>query len=59
MEVRDNIMTILKSITPIRYKFSKEYKQLDKAFKSMSLQNKFNEKFRLSSKIKRRICSIA
>jgi hypothetical protein len=39
MEVRDNIMTILKSITPIRYKFSKEYKQLDKAFKSMSLQN--------------------
>ena len=39
MEVRDNIMTILKSITPIRYKFSKENRQFDNAFKTRSLQS--------------------
>ena len=39
MEGSDNIMSILKSITPIRYKYSKENKLLDKTFKSMSLQN--------------------
>ena len=39
MEGVDNIMQILKSITPIRYKFSKKNKELDKTFKSMSLQN--------------------
>ena len=39
MEGPDNIMSILKSITPIKFKFSKKNKQLDKTFKSMSLQN--------------------
>ena len=35
----DNIMSILRSITPIKYKFSKENKLLDKTFKTMSLRN--------------------
>ena len=39
MEGNDNIMSILKSINPISFKFSKKNKELDKTFKSMSLQN--------------------
>ena len=35
----DNIKSILRSLTPIRYKFSKENKLLDKTFKTMSLRN--------------------
>ena len=39
MEGKDNIMSILKSITPIKYKFSKKNREFDKTFKTMSLQN--------------------
>ena len=40
MEGKDNIMSILKSITPIKYKFSKK-------------NRKFNEEFGLPPKITR------
>ena len=39
MDGVDNIVQILKSISPIGYKFSKKNKQFDKTFKSMSLEN--------------------
>ena len=39
MEGPDNIMSILRSIAPIKYKYSKENRALDKTFKSMSLES--------------------
>ena len=39
MDGVDNIVQILKSISPIGYKFSKKNKQFDKTFKNMSLEN--------------------
>ena len=38
MEDSDNIMNILKSITPIKYTYSKRKKAIDNSFKHMSLQ---------------------
>ena len=38
----DNIITILKSISPITYKFSKKNKEFDKTFKNKSLENLLN-----------------
>ena len=37
--VQDNIIPILKSIVPIKYKYSQKNKKLDKTFKYMSLDN--------------------
>ena len=39
MEGSDNIMNILKSLTPIKYTYSKSKKAIDESFKHMSLQN--------------------
>ena len=37
-EAQDNIISILKSITPIKHKFSRKNKEFDKTFKSKSLE---------------------
>ena len=39
MEGSDNIMNILKSLTPIKYTYSKSKKAIDESFKHMSLRN--------------------
>ena len=35
----DSIKSILKSLSPIKYKYSQKFKELDKTFKYMSLEN--------------------
>ena len=35
----DNIKLIIKSLSPIKYKYSRKFKELDKTFKYMSLEN--------------------
>ena len=58
MEHKDRIMSILKSLTPIGYKFSRKNRELDETFKTMSLQNlmrvidhhpKYHDEFTLPS----------
>ena len=39
MEGSDNIMRILKTLTPIKYTYSKSKKVIDESFKNKSLQN--------------------
>ena len=39
MKGKDKIMSILKSLTPIKYKFSRNNKELDKIFKTRSLHH--------------------
>ena len=38
-EGSDNIISILKSIAPIKYKYSRKNREFDKTFKNMSLEN--------------------
>ena len=37
-ERKDNVISIIKTLVPIKYKYSRKNKELDKTFRNMSLE---------------------